>query len=216
MNIALSFCSLGNDCLLWAEGNWTAPFTTTPCPEPRPPKSPTWSSQKRSRPVSPPAPLEPPLWRTSGCTLKKTHKGDMGEKPAGAVETRQELIQEAQPSRQGSEVREIRKGEFGHLHFHDCRANSSATKNLWQRVLHPVFNAHFNCMHNLQSFHIAFHHLRSDSCSFKSRLSLSPLRRQRLNGRGRRISTNCCLSQKQSPYIWLTETHTIHIFWSRL
>lgn len=80
MNRVLSFCSLGKDSLLWGEG--CSPFTTTPYPEPRPPKSLTWSSQKRSRPGPPPAPLEPPLWRTSGCTLKETEKP-----PSGKFET---------------------------------------------------------------------------------------------------------------------------------
>ena len=72
MNIVLSFCSLGNNSLLWGEGGrGLPPFTTTPCPEPRPPKSLTWSSRRRSRPLPPPAPLEPPPWHTFGCTLRK-------------------------------------------------------------------------------------------------------------------------------------------------
>lgn len=75
MNIVLSFCSLGNDSLLWGEVENVSPSTTTPCPELRPPKSLTWSSRKKSRPLPPPAPLEPPLWRTSGCTLWKETRG---------------------------------------------------------------------------------------------------------------------------------------------
>lgn len=69
MNIVLSVCSWGNASLLCDEGEEISPFTTTPCPEPRLQKSLTWSSQMMSRPLSPPVLLEPPLWRTSGCTL---------------------------------------------------------------------------------------------------------------------------------------------------
>lgn len=56
------------------EQTGTSPFTTTPCPEPHPPKSLTWSSLKRSLPLPPPAPSEPPLWHTFGCTLKNERR----------------------------------------------------------------------------------------------------------------------------------------------
>lgn len=54
---------------LCGKGEKLSPLTTTPCPELRPLKNQTWSFLKRSRPLLPPAPLEPPLLHISGCIL---------------------------------------------------------------------------------------------------------------------------------------------------
>lgn len=65
-------------------GGWElSPLPTTPCPEPHPLKSLTWSSLKRSLHLPLPAPLEPPLSHTAGCTLEKKNKKTITHRHSG-------------------------------------------------------------------------------------------------------------------------------------